>query len=334
MIKSFTVVILVALFASVGCTKKPTTPTLWIYTSSYNHVVQKYKEDLAKLFPNVEFKWYTAGSENVAAKVNGELLSGKTQADLIMTSDLFWYEDLKNKKALLAYESPIAAKVPPVYKDSANFWAVNRVPIMVIAYHSDVYSEAEAPRGFADLALPRFKDKVAMGSPLESGTTFTTVAMLSRSKLGWEYFDKLRTNGAISAGGNSAVMSRIETKERPVGIVLLENVLAARRKNPKIKLVYPVEGVITIPSPVAITATTKHPELAKQVYDYFFGPASQELIRQGDVHSIFADFAAPEGALPQGEFMGKAMPWNEKILHEVLESREDIKQKFIKAMLE
>lgn len=339
MIKSLLFTILVGLsglllVTGVGCSKKPAGPTLWIYTSSYNHAVQKYKEDLAKIFPNVEFKWYLAGSETVAAKVNSELLSGKTQADLIMTSDLFWFEDLKNKKALLAYNSPAATKVSSAYKDSANYWAVNRIPIMVIAYHSDVYSEVDAPKGYADLTLPRFKDKVAMGSPLESGTTFTTVAMIARSKLGWEYFEKLRANGTISAGGNSAVMSRIETKERPVGIVLLENVLAAHRKNPKIKLVYPIEGVVAVPSPVAITATSPHPELAKQVYDYFFSQASQEIIRQGDVHSVFPEFAAPNGALPYSQFMDKAMPWNDTILHEVLASRDQIKKRFSKLMLE
>src|SRR5207253_1444548 len=119
--------------------------------------------------------------------------------------------------------------------DTEHFWAVSRLPVMVIGYNTDIYKEAEAPKSFADLVLPKFKNKIAMGSPLESGTTFTTVALLSE-KLGWDYFSKLRANGALSAGGNSAVLSRIETKERPVGIILLENLLAARRKNPKIAI--------------------------------------------------------------------------------------------------
>lgn len=333
MLKSFKLIVLMSILVFAGCTKKSSGPSLWIYTSAYNHVVQVYKADLEKRFPNVEFKFYQSGSENVAAKVNSELLSGKTQADLILTSDPFWYEDLKHKKVLMPYASPLAQGVPAAYKDPENHWVTSRVPLMVIAYNSDAISDADAPRGFADLTLPKFKDKVAMGSPLESGTTFTTVAMLSK-KLGWDYFDKLRANGAISAGGNSAVMGRIETKERPVGIVLLENVIQVQRKNPKIKTVYPNEGVVPIPSPVAIVSTTAHPELAKQVYDYFFSKEGQEVMRKGDVHSIFNDFQTPDGARPLAEFMSKSMQWEWKLIQEIREEREKIKERFSKVMLE
>lgn len=333
MLSTLKLLVLTGVLAFTGCTKKTSGPSLWIYTSAYNHVVQMYKADLEKRFPNVQFNFYQSGSENVAAKVNSELLSGKTQADLILTSDPFWYEDLKQKKVLMPYASPLAKGVPAAYKDPENHWVTSRVPIMVIAYNSDAISEAEAPRGFADLALPKFKDKVAMGSPLESGTTFTTVAMLSK-KLGWDYFDKLSVNGAISAGGNSAVMSRIETKERPVGIVLLENVIQVQRKNPKIKAVYPSEGVVPIPSPVAIVASTTQPELAKQVYDYFFSKDGQEVMRKGDVHSIFNDFQTPDGARPLSEFMSKAMQWDTKLIQDIRAEREQIKERFSKAMLE
>ena len=67
-------------------------------------MVQDLNVRLTKSFPDVEFKWYQSGSENVAAKVNSEVLSGQSQADLILTSDSFWYEELKTKGKLLAYD--------------------------------------------------------------------------------------------------------------------------------------------------------------------------------------------------------------------------------------
>ncbi|MEW6056901.1 MAG: extracellular solute-binding protein [Bdellovibrionota bacterium] len=325
---------LVALFSLfVGCTKKEQGPTIWIYASFYNHVVQEYDAKLKAKFPNVNFRWYQSGSENIAAKVNSELLSGKTQADLILTADLFWYEDLKAKGVLLKYPSPATSSLAPQFRDPEFAWAVSRVPAMVIAYHSDVYGDAQAPKSFSDLVQPQFKNKVAMGSPLESGTTFTTVAQLSR-KLGWDFFKKLRANGAISAGGNSAVMAKIETKERPVGIVLLENIIATRRKNPKIKWVFPKEGIVSVPSPIAITSTTSNPELAKQVYDYFFSKEGQEVLLKGDHHGIFADAPAPEGAPDLTKLLAISLPWNSTILHEVHRERDNIKKQFTSIMLE
>ncbi|MBI3556632.1 MAG: extracellular solute-binding protein [Deltaproteobacteria bacterium] len=321
-----------ALMLVEGCTKK-SGQTLWIYTSIYPHVVEDLTAKVAAKFPGVDIKWYQGGSENVAAKVNSELLSGKTQADLIISSDLFWYEDLRAKNQFLAYDSPAAAKVPAQFKDPGHFWSASRVPVMVVAYNSDVYTASDAPKGFADLALPKFKDKVAMPSPLESGTTFTAVALIQR-KLGWDYFSKLRANGVISAGGNSAVMARIESKERPVGMVLLENILTARKRNPKIVAVYPNEGAVTIPSPIAITANTAQPELAKQVYDYFFSKEAQEALTKGDMYSIFTDIAPPAGAEPWMKVLAASMPWNLNVIQEVRAQREPIKQQFSKLMLE
>lgn len=315
-----------------GCTGRKG-PTLWIYTSVYPHVVEDMKAKVRAKFPEANIQFYQAGSENVATKVGSELLTGKTQADIIMTSDLFWFEDLKAKKVLLAYDSTATAKVPPQFKDVDHMWAASRVPVMVIAYNAEAISSSDAPKSFADLTNPKYKDKIAMPNPLESGTTFTTVAMVQR-KLGWDYFAKLRANGVISTGGNSAVMARIESKERPVGIVLLENILATRRKNPKIVAVYPTEGVVSVPSPLAITSSTSQPELAKKVYDYFFSAEAQESITKGDMYSIFTDVAPPPGAEPWSKVLTTAMPWSMQTIEEVRNQRDSIKKQFSKIMLE
>lgn len=324
---------LLAVAALSGCTRKPEKRGLWIYTSIYNQVIQDLHARLAEKFPDTEIQWYQAGSENVAAKLNAELLAGKPQADLVLTSDPFWYEDLKKKGYLLAYESPAAKGVPPRLRDAENFYATVRLPVMVIAYHADVYDEKTAPKSFAELAEPKFKDKVAMPSPLESGTAFTTVAMLTR-KLGWDYVSRLRANGALSAGGNSAVLGRVETKERPVGIVLLENILTASKKNPKLKAAYPSEGAVLIPSPIAILKSTSRPEISKGVYDFFFSREAQDAIVRGDMYSPLSEVAAPPGARPFVELMSTALPWDGQVLKEIHAERESIKRQFSKLMLE
>src|SRR5947207_1426202 len=112
--------------------------SLWIYTSVYPHVVETMKKRLAARFPGVDIRWYQSGSENVAAKVTSELLSGHTRADILMTSDLFWYEDLREQHQLLEYDSPAVAKVPTQFRDPGHAWAASRIPAMIIAYNSDV----------------------------------------------------------------------------------------------------------------------------------------------------------------------------------------------------
>lgn len=317
-----------------GCTKKDDRPEIWIYTSYYNYVVQDFDAALKVKFPEYAIKWYQSGGENVAAKINAELLNGKSKADLILSSDLFWYEDLRRKDALLPYESPREKDIVYPLHDPTHSWAVSRFPVMGIAYNADVYSEADAPKSFADLTNPRFKNKVSMGSPLESGTTFGTVALLSQ-RLGWEYFEKLRANGILSAGGNSAVINRIETRERPVGIVLMENVITARKKNPKLKFVYPVEGAIIIPNPIAIMKSTAHPEATKRIYDFFFSSDGQLPNLKGDIYGAFADMPAPGGERPFTKILsGSKFILDQKTLVYIRDHRDEIKSRFAKLILE
>ncbi len=314
-----------------GCTKKTSQEPFWIYTSLYPHVVQEVTTLLKKKFPDVDFKWYQAGSENVAAKVNAELLSGKTQASLLLTSDPFWYEDLKKRDVLLAYETLKTKDLSNHFKDPHGFYAVCRFPVMVIGYNSD--TNLPLPNSFADLTKPIYKDKLAMPNPLESGTAFTAVALLSK-KLGWDYFRKLRGNGILVSGGNSAVLGRIETKERPIGIVLLENILQAAEKNPKIKAQYPEDGVVLIPSPIAIVKTTPNKELAQKVYDFFFEHEAQKAIVKSKMYSPFVQIPPPLQAKPFLEIIQNALPWNSNILEAIYNDREEIKKQFFKTVLE
>lgn len=328
-------ILLVAIALATGCTSKPKN-TVWIYTSLYNNVVQDLDAKLKAHFPDVSFQWYQSGSENVAAKVNSEWLAGKTQADLLLTSDPFWYEELKKQGKLFKHLPPESAHVPAAFVDPDGYYAGVRMPIMVIGYNSEAVPADQAPHSFEDLTKTYFKNKIAMGSPLESGTSFTTAAMLAQHK-GWEYFKKLRENGLLCSGGNSAVMGRMETKERPVGIILYENLLAEEQKNPqlaeKIHAVIPSDGAVLIPSPVAITASTKNPELSKQVYDYLFSQDAQASIVKGNMHGL-SSLAPPLPKAPElSAILKQAYPWTAKWVADTFEKRAEIKKKFSEIVL-
>ena len=72
----------------------PKKETLWVYTSTYKEVLSLYEPILQKEFPDLDIRWYQAGSETVAAKLNTEKLSGSLLSDSLMTSDLFYFNEL------------------------------------------------------------------------------------------------------------------------------------------------------------------------------------------------------------------------------------------------
>jgi iron(III) transport system substrate-binding protein len=291
-------------------------------------VIGEIQPVLEKRFPSVNFQWFQSGSENIAARVNAELSTGKSQADLVLTSDPFWYAELKEKGHLLGYPTEKSAGIPAKFRDTEGAFATVRLPVAVIAYNQESFAKEPPPKSFSDLISARFKNRVSMGSPMESGTFFCVVAQLSRTK-GWQYFSQLRQNGVLSAGGNSAVINRLETKERPVGIVLLENVLEAKQRGSKIEIVYPEDGAVWVPSPIAIMAKTHAPELAKSIYDYFFSIEIQQKIVEGRMYSPILTTVPPAGAKPFGWVDSNALEWSPAILQSLYSNRDTIKKQFM-----
>lgn len=316
-----------------GSKSRENKEVIWIYASIYKEVISELDEVLRQRFPSVQVRWYQSGSENVAARVNAELSTGKSQADLIMTSDPFWFVELKKAGHLLSYFSPTAEQLNARYRDSEGAFLINRIPVGIIAYERTQISRSEAPRTWDDLRSPKWLNKISMPSPLESGTALTFVSQLVRKK-GWRYFEDLKQNNLLSAGGNSAVIQRIETKEKPIGIVLLENALQAQKRGAPIEIVYPPEGIIPIPSPIAIMAKSSRTEIAKTIYDFFSGPEAQNIFLKANVYSPFLTHLAPNSAKPFTEIEKTEFDWSATILEEFNRTKENTKQTFTKMILQ
>jgi iron(III) transport system substrate-binding protein len=212
---------------------------------------------------------------------------------------------------------PAALRVPRELVDLDGAWITSRAAVMVIVYNTKRFDPNTAPKSYAELADPRLKGQVIFGDPLASGTFFTTVAFL-QDRFGWEYFDRLKQNGLLSTGGNSAVIERVSSGELGTGLVLLENVLAAKRKGAPIDYLLPAEGPVLIPGPAAIFAGTANPAGAKALMDLIFSPEAQALlVEQGDMHSPDPRQAPPEGAPPWDQLMKDALPWSERFIEQV-----------------
>ncbi len=304
---------------------------LWIYTSVYKEVYPLFEPGLARAFPEIEFRWYQSGSEKIAAKLLAERQGGGSRCDLLMTSDLFFYQELKKLDLLLPLSGPVFEAIPERYRDPDAAFAIQRFPLMVIAYNRDRLA-TEAPRGFEDLLDERFEGLLTMPSPLESGSTLTTTLYLYH-RFGTPYFERLRELDVLAAGGNGSTLARIQSGERPVGMVLMENVLKARQMGlGSVEIVLPAEGALPIPSPLAVLSTTENPELARRVVDWFFSEEARQVIVQGWMHTAFPGDPAPAGAPPWAEL--PRHPWDLATFAVWGEKRQEVKTLFQQTVLQ
>jgi iron(III) transport system substrate-binding protein len=304
---------------------------VWVYTSIYQSVIEQLDELLEAQHPGVEVKWYRAGSEKVATRLDTELRAGGTQADLVLTSDPFWYLKLKKEGRTRPYVTKDLLTIPRAFVDADGHYATCRVSTMVIAYHPKYIGKEEVPTSFRALTEDRYAGKVTLGDPLSSGTHFTTTAFLS-TKYGWDFYEKLRAGGAAASGGNSSVLRRIEGGEYPFGVVLLENVLAARKKGSPVEYLIPRDGAITIPGNIAILSGSNNLPATQAVYDVIMSPAGQRAMVLGNMHSANSQIPAPEGAPPFETLLQGSFVWTPSFIEKIQRTSPEIKSRFDEVM--
>lgn len=279
--------------------------TVMIYTSIYPDIVEQVKPALKKAFPDLDIQWFQAGTEKVMAKVAGEIEANKVQADLLMVADPSYYLTLKEKNLLLKYDAPNRKDIK-LNKDDEGYWTGVRVSNMIIAYNTAKVSAADAPKSFKDLLDPKWKGRIAMPSPLLSGTAYVTVGALA-DKYGWNYFEALKANGLKVEEGNSAIQNKLVRGEYYAVIILEENILKMADKGEPVKVIYPEDGTVVIPSPIAIFNSSKNQDAAKAVLDWWLSKEGQEVVVKGWMHSVRDDIQAPKGAPALKTFSEKAV---------------------------
>ena len=167
---------------------------------------------------------------------------------------------------------------------------------MIIAYNKDKLAKEDIPTGWEDLTNPKYKGRIAMPNPLLSGTAYVAVGSLA-DKFGWEYFDRLKANGLRVEEGNSAIQNKLLTGEYMCAIILEENVLKLQQtKKEPLEVVYPKEGCILISSPIGIFKSTKNPEGAKALEDWWLSAEGQKAVTAGWMYSVRDDVEKPQGS--------------------------------------
>lgn len=263
-------------------------PTVWVYTAIYQDQVDQFAAAVAADLPDIDVQWFQGGSEKVAQRWEAEHSAGRSPACILATSDPSWYVDLTRRDLLRPYVSPRALELPRDWVTPT--FAPHRVDLMVLG----AGKEGPAPKSFSELKDPAWNGTFSSGDPFSSGTSFTTVSAWDQV-YGPDFLNQLQANGWVRAGGNSAVVGRIESGEKPVGVVLLNNLLT---KPDSARIIFPEDGAVPIPGPLAIPTDCPAPDAAERVVDWLMGETAEALVIKARMHSPFPGAPPPEGVPP------------------------------------
>lgn len=295
-----------------------------LYTSVPLQLATQFADAFMKKRLDVEVELYRAGSTEVVRRLAAEREVGGIRADLLWLADAPLYYELRDRGELLPYISPEAKQIPEDLKDPKGHFTGARMINMIIAVNKEVIPLKDAPKSWKD--FPDLGKKAVMGNPLYSGSNFVTVATFVKRD-GWGWFERARAKGVAVVRGNSDAARALAGREFGIAMTLDYIISGLIKKGAPLAIVWPEEGVISVPSPIAIAKGTKNPEGAKAFVDYVLSKEGQEFLVKQEVIPVRGDVNPPKGqpSASQIKFLPIPYEW-------AAENAASIREKFEKLM--
>jgi iron(III) transport system substrate-binding protein len=321
------IVAVIALNAAVVFAQAKTPSRVLLYTSVPQQLATQFADAFMKKRPDIRVEIYRAGSTEVGAKIAAEREVGGIRADLLWLADAPIYYDLRKRGELYSYISPEAKAIPADLKDPKGLFTAGRLINMIIAVNTDVIPLKDAPKSWKD--FPDVGKKAVMGNPLYSGSNFVTVAAFVQKDGNWSWFERAKAKSVAIVRGNSEAATALAGKEFGVAMTLDYIVVGLIKKGAPLAIVWPSDGAISVPSPIAIIKGTKNPNGSKAFVDYVLSKEGQEFLVKQEVIPVRGDVKPPVGQPSAKEIKFMPIPYEW-----AADNASAIREKFEKTMLQ
>src|SRR5882724_3285272 len=249
------------------------------YTSNDLPVAEKIAKAFEATYPGITVRTERSGAERVFQRIGQEYTSKIYAVDVANSSDAAHFVAWKRDGWLAPYVPEDVAKFYPAeHRDADGLFATCRVTLSVIGYNTNLVKADDAPKSFADLLDPKWKNKIVKSHPGYSGGAMTATYQTSRD-LGWEFFEKLARQGVMQVQSMTDPPKKLALGVRAVMSDGAEYVLLLLKEDGKpVEPVYATEGAPLINGPNGVFKNAPNPNAARLFQSFSFSPQAQQLI--------------------------------------------------------
>jgi len=300
--KIFTLALLLTMLLMTGCGDDKSTDTggekdnksankLVIYTSMKESLIGGIVEGFKAKYPDIDVDWQSAGAGKIMAKLEAERQSGHLMADIIWTSEVPDFYQMKNDGLLEQYQPAGFEELLNPFDDyDGSFTAARLGTLGIVININKIQTD---PTNWETIATdPLYKNSFGIADPALSGTAFMSIALLEK-QFGWDYIVRLHDNGATKSKGSGRVVD--DTADGVLNACLGVDYITAGKidKGSPLKMVYPNE-LLMVPSPVAIFKDADHKDNAKKFVDYLLTQEAQQKVADAGTVPVRRDVTMPE----------------------------------------
>lgn len=227
------------------------------------------------------------GTGDVLARLEAEKANPQADINWGAVNLGFWkgHEDLYEY-----YVSPNDKNLPEAYQSYNGYFTYTKLSgSAALLINKDVFKELgldpEEFRGYKDLLNPKLKGKIAMGDPTASSSAWAELTNMllvmgdePYDEKAWEFVESFigQLNGSIISS-SSQIYKATADGEYAVGVSYEDPCISLLEDGAKnLKVVYPEEGAVWLPSGVAIVKGCRNLDNAKAFVDFIISEEGQQ----------------------------------------------------------
>ena len=134
------------------------------------------------------------------------------------------------------------------------------------------------------------------------------VATLAK-EYGWGWFERARREGIQVLRSNSDVVRALAAREFGIGMALDFIVYQFMKDGAPLTIIWPEEGAVSIPSPVAITKAARNSAGARLFVDFVLSRQGQEALAAQGIIPVRRDVAPPPGLPRPADIKTLTLPY-------------------------
>jgi iron(III) transport system substrate-binding protein len=246
-----------------------------LYSSNSVEAINTMVDEFNKKFPDIKVSPVRGATGAMMQRIKAEAANPR--------ADIFWSGGFPllgvYREYFAPYRSTEASAVGERFRGPEDLWLGTNAHVMVIMVNKRALKGDAMPRTWSDLADPKWKDRLVIGDPEKTSSSYATLWGINET-LGKEAVRGIARNATV-VNTASAVYEGVAKGEFAVGLTMeyaAQEYVAGGQKD--IQIVYPTEGTFIAPEGMALVKGGRNPGEAKKFFDFLAMKRTQEILVQ------------------------------------------------------
>ncbi|HCR49039.1 MAG TPA: extracellular solute-binding protein [Rhodothermales bacterium] len=247
-----------------------------VYSPHGKDLLKAYEQAFEAQNPQMDVVWLDMGAQAVYERIRTE--AANPQADLWWGAPNILFQQAAEEGLLAAYRPTWADQVEGAFRDERNRWYGNFLTPVGIAFNAETVKEP--PQKWDELLDPKWKGRILVRYPLESGTMvalFGALVMRQKNEIeGLRWLAKLDQQTKTYTADPTQLYIKLARQEGDLTLWNLPDILLQQKKGNPFGISFPANETPVLIDAIALVKGGRNQKEAIRFYEFV---TSQEAMR-------------------------------------------------------